>query len=47
MPIDERPPHTCESCGEPATDCYREGRGTGHSEHVCACGEHTEGSWRQ
>jgi hypothetical protein len=34
--------HTCESCGKPATACYRDGQGTGHSEHMCACEEHTE-----
>lgn len=34
--------HTCDRCGKPATDCYREGSGTGHSEHVCACEEHGE-----
>jgi hypothetical protein len=34
--------HTCEWCGKPATHCYREGRGTGHSEHVCACEDHQE-----
>ena len=34
--------HTCETCGRPATDCYRECRGTGHSEHVCACKDHAE-----
>ena len=37
-PVHER----CEFCPAPATHCYREGRGTGHSEHVCACAEHTE-----
>lgn len=34
--------HTCDTCGEPATHCWRSGRGTGHSEHECACAEHTE-----
>ncbi len=35
-------PHRCDFCGKPATHCYREGRGTGHSEHVCACKDHQE-----
>jgi len=33
-------PHTCDLCGRPADACYRDGMGTGHSEHVCACKEH-------
>lgn len=36
------PQHTCEWCAKPATHCYREGAGTGHSEHRCACEKHTE-----
>lgn len=32
----------CDFCSKPATHCYREGSGTGHSEHVCACQDHTE-----
>jgi len=40
--MDEKEPHKCDTCGKLATHCYREGRGTGHSEHVCACEEHTE-----
>jgi hypothetical protein len=34
--------HVCERCTKTATHCYREGSGTGHSEHVCACEDHTE-----
>lgn len=36
------PQHRCDFCGEPATHCYREGAGTGHSEHMCACEKHKE-----
>jgi hypothetical protein len=45
VPADTNRPrdeHTCDTCGQKATHCYREGRGTGHSEHVCACITHTE-----
>lgn len=35
--------HTCDRCGKPATHCHREGSGTGHSEHVCACEDHAPG----
>lgn len=34
--------HICDSCSEKATHCYRDGRGTGHSEHICACKNHAE-----
>jgi hypothetical protein len=34
--------HTCDRCNSVATHCYREGRGTGHSEHVHACHAHAE-----
>jgi hypothetical protein len=37
------PKHFCEYCGQEATHCYRDGAGTGHSEHVCACEKHKEG----
>lgn len=36
------PEEQCESCPKPAVACYRAGQGTGHSEHVCACEDHTE-----
>lgn len=42
MEKNEAPQHRCDFCGKPATHCYREGAGTGHSEHVCACEEHQE-----
>lgn len=35
-------PHTCDRCSRWATHCFREGAGTGHSEHVCACTVHAE-----
>lgn len=34
--------HSCDRCGRPADHCYREGSGTGHSEHVCACADHAQ-----
>lgn len=31
---------SCERCDKPASACYRDGP-PGHSEHVCACPDHT------
>ncbi len=40
-PVPFGPPHKCDTCGEPATACYRDGS-PGHSEHVCACETHSQ-----